>query len=64
MAIVQPEGAGSKVTIAAFALKNSEFPIEMANEMESFFDEAWFGIAVLIWAFCRAKAHVNKKKQY
>ena len=57
MAIIESEGSGSKVALAGLALENSEFPVEMTNEMKSFFDEEWFGTTVLVWAFCGSEVH-------
>ena len=57
MAIIESEGSGSKVALAGLALENSEFPVEVTNEMKSFFDEVRFAFTVLIWAFCGIEVH-------
>ena len=58
MPVIEAESAGGKVSLAGLALENSEFPIEVTNEMKTFFDEVRFGFTVLIWAFCGSEVHV------
>ena len=57
MPVIEAESAGGKVSLAGLTLENSEFPVEMTNEMKSFFDEEWFGTTVLVWAFCGSEVH-------
>ena len=57
MTVIEAESAGSEVAPAGLALENSEFPIEVTNEVKSLFYEQRFGFTVLVWAFCGSEVH-------
>ena len=65
MAVIEAKGARSKISQAGFALKDAEFPVEVADVMKSLFYEARGGFAVLVGAMSGYVVHeraISKKQ--
>jgi hypothetical protein len=59
VSVIEPEGAGSEVSVTILTAIDSEFSVEVFNIVKTLFYEARALLAILVRAMCGSEVHIR-----